>query len=72
MTSPLRLAMLGMIPGNGHPYSWSAIVNGFDPEAMAACPYPVIPRYLGAQPARGKETRAGFFPLREGAQVLDR
>jgi hypothetical protein len=43
--------MLGMIPGNGHPYSWSAIVNGYDPVAMAACPYPVIPRYLGAQPA---------------------
>lgn len=51
MASPLRLAMLGMIPGNGHPYSWSAIVNGFDPAAMAACPYPVIPKYLGAQPA---------------------
>lgn len=48
---PLRLAMLGMIPGNGHPYSWSAIVNGFDPAAMAECPYPVIPKYLGAQPA---------------------
>lgn len=48
---PLRLAMVGMIPGNGHPYSWSAIVNGFDPAAMATCPYPVIPRYLGAQPA---------------------
>lgn len=43
--------MLGMIPGNGHPYSWSAIVNGFDPIAMSACPYPVIPKYLGAQPA---------------------
>lgn len=43
--------MLGMIEGNGHPYSWSAIVNGFDPRAMAACPYPVIPQYLGAQPA---------------------
>ncbi len=42
--------MLGMIEGNGHPYSWSAIVNGFDPIAMASCPYPVIPRYLGAQP----------------------
>jgi hypothetical protein len=40
-----------MIPGNGHPYSWSAIVNGFDPAAMATCPFPVIPRYLGAQPA---------------------
>ena len=51
MASPLRLAMLGMIPGNGHPYSWSAIVNGFDPTAMSACPYPVIPKYLGAQPA---------------------
>jgi len=49
--APLRLAMLGMIPGNGHPYSWSAIVNGFDSVAMAACPYPVIRQYLGAQPA---------------------
>lgn len=46
----LRLAMLGMIPGNGHPYSWSAIVNGYDPAAMARCPYPAIPHYLGAQP----------------------
>lgn len=49
--APLRLAMLGMIDGNGHPYSWSAIFNGFDPVAMAKCPYPVIPKYLGAQPA---------------------
>ena len=46
----LRFAMLGMIPGNGHPYSWSAIVNGYDPVAMAPCPYPSIPQYLGAQP----------------------
>jgi predicted dehydrogenase len=46
----LRLAMLGMIEGNGHPYSWSAIVNGYDPVAMAQCPYPGIPQYLGAQP----------------------
>jgi hypothetical protein len=28
----IRLAMLGMIPGNGHSWSWSAIVNGYDPE----------------------------------------
>lgn len=45
----LRLAMLGMIEGNGHPYSWSAIVNGFNPSAMAACPYPAILDYLGKQ-----------------------
>lgn len=43
--------MLGLIPGNGHPYSWSAIVNGYDPVAMARCPYPVIPQYLGEQPS---------------------
>jgi len=40
--------MLGMIPGNGHPYSWSAIINGYDREAMARCPYPGIPAYLEA------------------------
>ena len=31
----IRLAMLGMIEGNGHPYSWSAIVNGYNPDEMA-------------------------------------
>lgn len=46
----LRLAMLGMIEGNGHPYSWSAIINGYDPVAMAECPYPAIPAYLGREP----------------------
>ncbi len=46
----LRLAMLGMIEGNGHPYSWSAIINGYDREAMARCPYPTILDYLGKQP----------------------
>lgn len=50
-TDQIRLAMLGMVPGNGHPYSWSAIFNGFDPVAMAGCPYPTIPDYLGRQPA---------------------
>lgn len=41
--------MLGMIDGNGHPYSWSAIFNGYDPEAMRRCPYPVIADYLAQQ-----------------------
>jgi predicted dehydrogenase len=47
---PLRLAMLGMVDGNGHPYSWSAIFNGYDRAAMAQCPYAGIPKYLGQQP----------------------
>lgn len=43
--------MLGMVDGNGHPYSWSAIINGrYDAQVMADCGYPVIPRYLGAEP----------------------
>jgi len=47
----VRLAMLGMVEGNGHPYSWSAIFNGYDRDEMAKCPFPVIPIYLGNQPA---------------------
>lgn len=46
----IRLAMLGMVEGNGHPYSWSAIFNGYNPEEMAKCPYPTIPVYLGKEP----------------------
>jgi predicted dehydrogenase len=42
--------MLGMTPGNGHPYSWSAIINSYDKAAMAGCPYAAIPAYLNAQP----------------------
>lgn len=50
MSNPLRLAMLGMIEGNGHPYSWSGIINGYDPAEMAKCPYAAIPAYMGRQP----------------------
>lgn len=46
---PLRLGMIGLSPGNGHPYSWSAIFNGYDPVAMESCGFPVIPRYLEQQ-----------------------
>lgn len=43
---PLRLGIIGLSPGNGHPYSWSAICNGYDAAAMADCPYAGIPAYL--------------------------
>lgn len=46
----LRIGILGMTEGNGHPYSWSAMFNDFDPEYMSECPFPVIPVYLGKQP----------------------
>ena len=46
----IKIAMLGMVDGNGHPYSWSAMFNGFNKEEMASCPFPVIPVYLNKQP----------------------
>jgi len=48
----IRLAMLGKVEGNGHPYSWSAMFNGYAPDAMAASPYahPMIAEYLDKQP----------------------
>lgn len=46
ITKELKLGILGLSDGNGHPYSWAAIFNGYDPEAMANCPFPVIPQYL--------------------------
>ncbi|WP_395740552.1 Gfo/Idh/MocA family protein [Prosthecobacter sp.] len=49
MSKELKLAMLGMIEGNGHPYSWSGIINGYNPEEMAKCPYAGIIAYMGKQ-----------------------
>jgi hypothetical protein len=47
----LRLAMLGCTSGNGHPYSWSAIFNGYDRERMTReCPFAGIPAYLNKEP----------------------
>lgn len=45
----MKLGIIGMSEGNGHPYSWSAICNGYDTAAMAECPFPVIPAYLAEQ-----------------------
>ncbi|QED49195.1 Gfo/Idh/MocA family oxidoreductase [Cytobacillus dafuensis] len=45
----LKLGVIGMSDGNGHPYSWSAIFNGFNDAYMKDCPFPVIPDYLSKQ-----------------------
>ncbi|MCX6993506.1 MAG: Gfo/Idh/MocA family oxidoreductase [Kiritimatiellaeota bacterium] len=47
----IKLGIIGMTEGNGHPYSWSAIFNGYDEKAMTAeCPYAGIPVYLNKEP----------------------
>ena len=37
---------IGISNGNGHPYSWSAIFNGYDKTKMEKCGFASIPRYL--------------------------
>ena len=46
----LKLGIIGMSEGNGHPYSWSAIINGYNMDHMLDCPFPVIPEYLFKEP----------------------
>jgi hypothetical protein len=48
----IRIGIIGLSEGNGHPYSWSAIINGdYDEAAMADCGYAGIPLYLNANRA---------------------
>lgn len=49
MSGILKLGIIGMSEGNGHPYSWSAIFNGYNQNYMKDCPFPVIPEYLSKQ-----------------------
>ena len=41
-----NIGVLGFSEGNGHPYSFSAIINGFNQAAMQAAGWPVIYDYL--------------------------
>jgi len=47
----IKLAMIGKLVDNDHPYSWSAILNGYDSAALEQCPNPIIRRYLQAERA---------------------
>ncbi|HVT30492.1 MAG TPA: Gfo/Idh/MocA family oxidoreductase [Lacipirellulaceae bacterium] len=46
----IRLGMAGMVEENGHPFSWSAIINGrYDSQIIRNAGYPMIVDYLDAQ-----------------------
>ncbi len=50
---PIRLGILGMTEGNAHPFSWSAMINGYDADEMykwTHALYPTIPVYLNREP----------------------
>lgn len=42
----IKIGIIGYNEGNGHPYSFSAIINGYDKEKMEKSRYPVIYNYL--------------------------
>ena len=42
----VRVGMIGLSEGNGHPFSFSAILNGYDDAALAASAWPGIHAYV--------------------------
>ncbi|HAT8595344.1 Gfo/Idh/MocA family oxidoreductase [Legionella pneumophila] len=46
----MKAGILGYSEGNGHPFSFSAIINGYEPDAFIAAGWPVILNYLEKQP----------------------
>ena len=45
----MKIGIIGMSPGNAHPYSWSAIINGrFDAGEITKVGYPAVAAYLEA------------------------
>ncbi len=43
----MNIGIIGINEGNGHPYSYSAVFNGYDVEALEKeCPFEIIKKYL--------------------------
>ena len=43
----MKIGIIGMSPGNAHPYSWSAIINGrYDGDEISKIGYPAVATYL--------------------------
>ena len=51
MVGPVKLGMIGINEGNGHPFSFSAIINGYHPEAMKNSGWDAIYNYLTTRDA---------------------
>lgn len=48
----VQLGMIGSSPGNGHPYSFSAIFNGYDSGLTRSAGWDVVANYLEKRPAK--------------------
>ena len=51
MVGPIKLGIIGINEGNGHPFSFSAIINGYDREGMKESGWDVIYNYLEVRDA---------------------
>ena len=45
----IKLGIIGFSKNNGHPYSFSAIINGYDKKYFKKVGYPQILNYLEKQ-----------------------
>ncbi|WP_342473017.1 Gfo/Idh/MocA family oxidoreductase [Metasolibacillus sp. FSL H7-0170] len=41
-----KLGLIGLTEGNGHPYSWGAIINGYNKDALAKANWDIIYNYV--------------------------
>jgi predicted dehydrogenase len=46
MARDIRVSMIGISEGNGHPFSFSAIINGYSDEGLRESGWPVIYEYV--------------------------
>ncbi len=44
--APVRVGVIGISEGNGHPFSFSAIINGYNEDGLARCGWPGIYEYV--------------------------
>jgi predicted dehydrogenase len=51
VVAPIKLGIVGLNEGNGHPFSFSAIINGYDHDGMKASGWDVIYDYLETRDA---------------------
>jgi hypothetical protein len=52
----IRTGVIGLSEGNGHPFSFSAIINGYEEDSFSKSGWPVINDYLKKKP----DSRAGI------------
>lgn len=57
--TPLTLGIIGMVEGNGHPFSWSAIFNGYEDKLISQSGFPLIADYLSKKKFPDDAIRCG-------------